>query len=538
MQGNNSGTPPENASARCSLCSGSCAWGPGMSVVLNSFFGPSACAAQPKGTGRLRPRPRHMERPSAAHDVGYETHPATTPTVDYGQSPRSDYESTVRTPRSEASSYSYSYTYYSPSERSFKTEREESILSKLASGAGEFFGAVDQSFMWFAERPTEPLVPPPPCPERRWGANPRPDRHAPHLVWLEVGELRSAVLENVQSQKVLSHELRSKDEEAQALARCGEDQLHSKQEQLQQLRERVDHAPVGRARRLEDLHSRLRAASAAVQDARSVVDVDRGQAVAVERAEWLAAEERVARLAAEAARESSVAEAAENAMLHDLSKHVEHLARLEDAMGDAAVVPLAASRRARAALMRDELLERRVSVPRRTHEPPAVLGRRLAALRRGNQLTHRGPSAQGDAHNGIIDHLWLRLSDDRPPRLLLADGTALPLTQCCRIVVGPAERFAPQLLEALRSPPPPRPPNGRAHLCFTLLFRSIETLEAPGGEATEARAPPPLHLVAPNSAVLLDWVLGLQPLCSVWPADRLSAARVRWRSLRVRVVAR
>jgi hypothetical protein len=70
------------------------------------------------------------------------------------------------------------------------------------------------------------------------------------------------------------------------------------------------------------------------------------------------------------------------------------------------------------------------------------------------------------------------------------------------------------------------------------LFRSIDTLEATGGEATEARAPPPLHLVAPNSAVLLDWVLGLQPLCSVWPADRLSAARVRWRSLRVRVVAR
>ena len=477
---------------------------------------------------------------AAAND---ETHPATTPTVDFWQSPRSDYESTVRTPRSAASSYSFSYTYSSPSERSIMTEREVSILSKLASGAGEFFGAVDQSFMWFAERPTEPLVPPPPCPERRWGANPRPDRHAPHLVWREVGELRSAVLENVQSQKVLSHELRSKDEEAQALARCGEDQLHSKQEQLQKLRERVDHAPVGRARRLEDLHSRLRAASAAVQDARSVVDVDRGQAVAVERAEWLAAEERVARLAAEAARESSVAEAAENAMLHDLSKHVEHLARLEDAMGDAAVVPLAASRRARAALMLDELLERRVSVPRRTHEPPAVLGRRLAALRRGNQLTHRGHSVQGgagaldngDAHQGI-DHLWLRLSDDRPPRLLLADGTALPLTQCCRIVVGPAERFAPQLLEALRSPPPPRPPDGRAHLCFTLVFCSIDTEEAPGGKATEARAPPPVHLVAPNSAVLLDWVLGLQPLCSVWPADRLSAARVRWRSLRVRVL--
>ena len=47
MQGNNSGTPPENASARCSLCSGSCAWGPGLSVVLNSFFGPSACCSVP-----------------------------------------------------------------------------------------------------------------------------------------------------------------------------------------------------------------------------------------------------------------------------------------------------------------------------------------------------------------------------------------------------------------------------------------------------------------------------------------------------------
>ena len=68
------------------------------------------------------------------------------------------------------------------------------------------------------------------------------------------------------------------------------------------------------------------------------------------------------------------------------------------------------------------------------------------------------------------------------------------------------------------------------------VFCSIDTEEAPGGKATEARAPPPLHLVAPNSAVLLDWVLGLQPLCSVWPADRLSAARVRWRSLRVRVL--
>ena len=473
--------------------------------------------------------PSTPQRPDDGDDEGYNGAGASS----VGTSRLGDFE-TSTTPRSD-DSYSYTYSSYTPSsaisDRSSvlttATARGEGtppFLDRLAEGTRQWFCAVDNAFSWLAEpHESQPpsRVPPPPPPERR---NEALSRHTirdgqSSLEWKEIAELRLALAENAASQHGLALELKSKDVEAQALARSGEQELQGKQEALRELRERVDTVPAARAQCLEELHAQLHAATAELEAARVALASERADAADAERAEWQVAEESVAKLAAEAARETRAAEAAEAAALESIGKQTAKLARFESSLGDAALGTLAASRRARAAVVRDELTMRRVAAPRFSHEPPALLARRLATMRRGTRFTRRhGGDAEGEGE------LELRLSSDRPPRLLLADGEApLVLGDCVRVCVGPVEWLHPELLEAVGAPLPPPPPDGRAHLCVSLLF---------GSAHNEAPPSPPLHLVGHSLADLEAWVLGLQPLCSVSPAERVSAARLRWKVLR------
>ena len=158
--------------------------------------------------------------------------------------------------------------------------------------------------------------------------------------------------------QVLSIELASKDVESQAVAQQGEVDLRRKQAELRELRARVDAAPAERASRLSELHARVHGAQASLEEARRRLSSAHASLAAEDRAAWDGAEERVAALAAQAAAETAAAQAAEEAALTALSRLVERIARLEEVLGEESVAPLAASRRAAAALVVGELTGR------------------------------------------------------------------------------------------------------------------------------------------------------------------------------------
>ena len=86
-------------------------------------------------------------------------------------------------------------------------------------------------------------------------------------------------------------------------------------------------------------------------------------------------------------------------------------------------------------------------------------------------------------------------------------------------------------------PRPPPPSAGREHLCFTLMLRAASSADGDAVDDDAANDAGALHLVASSTAEIEAWVLGLQPFCAdLTPADRISQATLRWRSLRLRVL--
>ena len=87
--------------------------------------------------------------------------------------------------------------------------------------------------------------------------------------------------------------------------------------------------------------------------------------------------------------------------------------------------------------------------------------------------------------------------------------------------------------------------QGAAQVAAQTAAQTAAEVEAEAEAQTSADAPeerpptsppPPLHLVASNAAELVDWYMGLQALAAVWPSDRISAARLRWRCVRLHVL--
>ena len=461
----------------------------------------------------------------------------TTPKAEYSDSYSED-DTEVNTPSSVST--------FSSSARRHRPERPP--LLALTHGVRDLFAKVDEVFGWLVEpQPVRQAVPAPPRPERRVDWRGAAIERGGTLNWKEIGDLRTALSQNAQSQQSIGSALASKDFEAQTQAQQGEAALRKKQEQLAQLRAQIDEAPAARAERLAALQEDVRAAREARDAARNQVEQAREAVAAQERAAWDAAEESAAALAAEAARQTSAAEAAEVAALEARARQAERLARLEAVMEEAALVPGARSRNAAAALKREELIERRIAVPRHRPESAARLRQRLRTLQEGTTFLRRTVDGNLDGE------VRLRLSDDRGTRhvvLLDAGGGGeeepLPLDACVRLCVGPAE--APNLpwggrslIEALGEPLPPAPPAGREHLCLTLFFRRAErgprrSATAAGylaAGATEARA---IHLVAPSTTELEAWYMGVQALGAVWPVERIDEATLRWRIVRLQLV--
>jgi hypothetical protein len=419
----------------------------------------------------------------------------------------------------------------------------------LAAAAGHaLLGAADDLFAWIADPrvpATQERVPAPPRPEpihrgRRADGDRRRVRGMPlhSLEWKELNELRLALGENQQSVKRLSLDLASRSVEAQTIVERNEVALADRRTAYRLLRERVDAAPAARAQRLEELHAQAHAAGAALDEARAAVALSREAARADEQLAWQGAEERAAAFAADCARETAHAEAAERESLASLRRLAERLVRAEDELASS-VGNAPRSRRVQLGARRDELATRRVATTRFTHERPAVLQRRLQAMHKGAMFTLRGSSLEElNCDDGAV--VSLRLSDERPPSLLV-DGVAplscslsLPLTHCVRICIGRAEDASlawtfPELIERLGSIPPAAP-RAREHLCFTLLFA-----RAPTGPHAEAGVPLALHLMAAAPSQLEDWLMGMQPLSGLWPTDKVSPATLRWRALRLRM---
>lgn len=230
-----------------------------------------------------------MAAASSANETGDRTPSSRTTTTWTQETPtvRTPLPPADDTPRSCAHS-EYTYTSYSETARSGESyttrgggvgagfgasaarrqlladddddDRGGRLLAPLMDSTHSLLTVVDGAFAWLTE-PRDALtrVPAPPRPERRVEALPRgAARNARMLDWRELGELRAALSENSESQKYMSFELNAKDVEAQALAQRGEASLHSKQELLRQLRDRIDATPAARAERLAGLRHKVR----------------------------------------------------------------------------------------------------------------------------------------------------------------------------------------------------------------------------------------------------------------------------------------
>ena len=152
------------------------------------------------------------------------------------------------------------------------------------------------------------------------------------LEWKEIGELRAALSENDESLRRLSIDLAQKDADAQAAMGQGEAVLAERRATLRALRDAVDAAPGKRAATLEELHKQVHAAAAAVDAARTAISRAHEGAAQEDRVAWEGAEERAAAFAAECARESASADAAEAEGIAVLGTLAKRLASAEVAL--------------------------------------------------------------------------------------------------------------------------------------------------------------------------------------------------------------
>lgn len=523
-------------------------------------------------------RPSYPEMASSAQETGLRTPSSRTTTTWTHETPtvRTPAPPTEATPRSCAAS-EYTYTSYSCSDtarsgESFvsqaggagagvggsvarrqllpdgdEDERGGTLLAPLMDATHSFLTVVDGAFAWLTEpRDAITRVPAPPRPERRVEALPRgATRNERKLLgWREVDELKAALSENSEVEKYMSLELNAKDVEAQALAQRGEAALHSKQELLRQLQDRIDAAPATREERLAGVRQKVKERTAELEEARRELGAAREAIGRAEQSAWEAAEEEAAQLAAEAARETAAAEAAEAEALASHGRLAERLARLEEAMKDAAYAPLAASRRARAALMRDEMVLRRTALPRFTHEPVRALKPRLDVMRAGSNFRLRSASLVAGSGVRGAEVAHVRLSEGRPMRLVVSVATAggaagrthtlsWPMSACLRLGLGPSHPSNPmsnwELLDGLGAGAWPQPlPEGSplGHLCLSLFCAPDDASSA---------APTVIHLLASTTSELEDWYMGVQALSALPLSERISVARLRWRMLRLRL---
>ena len=272
---------------------------------------------------------------SAANEAGSRTPSSswsrTTPHVSSPPPPlsaggRSDYTYSEYTEETESDAG------HADEEYDEHDERHRRPLARLSDWTHGLLKRADSAFVWLTE-PSDTLtrVPAPPRPEQRTR---RADHRARSLDWRELGELRAALSENVESQGqgLRTPPMSGTDVDAQAQAEKGEASLREKQALLRRLRDQIDAAPAAREERLRDLRGMVSQRADELEAAQRELAGLRAASTEAEKREWDEAEAAAASLAAEAAKEQEAADAADAGVLESHARLVERIARLEEAL--------------------------------------------------------------------------------------------------------------------------------------------------------------------------------------------------------------